>query len=173
MDLPAGAYRFTATSDDGIRVYVDGQLIIDRWRVQSAQTTTVDHTLQAGHHQVIVEYFEQTGLALARVSWAPVDAQTALLRVPFGEERETFVMRFDPRTGLLQMLESMRYKEADDAGKQLWINEAQEWASLDGQQTVVVGAVTWFDEGRPWAVFRVEEIVLNADVSEYIRDRGL
>ena len=67
----------------------------------------------------------------------------------------------------------MRYKEADDVSKQLWINQAQRWDALDGQQAVVVGAVTWFDEGRPWAVFRVKEIVFNADVSEYIRDRGL
>jgi hypothetical protein len=72
VDLPAGTYRFTATSDDGIRVYVDGQAIIDQWRVQSAQTFTVDLTLAAGHHQVIVEYFEDVGLAVARVYWAPV-----------------------------------------------------------------------------------------------------
>ena len=29
--MPAGLYRFTATSDDGIRVYVDNDLIINQW----------------------------------------------------------------------------------------------------------------------------------------------
>jgi len=35
-----------------------------------------------------------------------------------------------------------------------------------------VGQVTWFDHGEPWAVFSVEEIVYNADVRDYIRQRG-
>jgi hypothetical protein len=33
-------------------------------------------------------------------------------------------------------------------------------------------AITWFDAGTPWAVFDVEEVVLNVDVQEYIRARG-
>jgi hypothetical protein len=114
-----------------------------------------------------------------RVTWAPVDAQSALLQVPSGARaesglaHETFVVRFDPQTGLLDTLEAMRYREADDSRRTLWINQIQQWANLDGQQTAVVGAVTWFDQGRPWAVFRVEEIVLNADVDAYIRRKGI
>jgi hypothetical protein len=108
-----------------------------------------------------------------RVQWEPVDEQTALLRVPFGAETETFVARFDPRTGRLDLLSSMRYREADDVQRTLWINQALEWAELDGHQTAVAAAVTWFDQGRPWAVFRVEEVVYNVDVDAYIRTRGL
>ena len=76
VDLPADTYRFTATSDDGIRVYVDDQAIIDQWRVQSAQTYVADIVLQAGHHRIVVEYYENTGLAVARVSWAPLSTPT-------------------------------------------------------------------------------------------------
>jgi hypothetical protein len=108
-----------------------------------------------------------------RVQWAPVDAHTALLRVPFGEETETFVARFDPQTGWLDTLAAMRYREADDTRRTLWINQTLKWAELDGHQTAVVASVTWFDQGRPWAVFRVEEIVYNVDVDAYIRARGL
>jgi hypothetical protein len=72
LDVPAGTYRFTATSDDGIRVYVDGRAIIDQWYDQAARTHTGDVRLDSGHHWVIVEYYENGGAAVARVSWAPV-----------------------------------------------------------------------------------------------------
>jgi hypothetical protein len=113
-----------------------------------------------------------------RVRWDPVDAQTALLRVPYQPrdgspaETETFVARFDPQTGRLDTLSSMRYREADDERRTLWINQALKWDGLDGRQAMTVGAVTWFDDGRPWAIFRVEEIAYNVDVDEYIRAEG-
>ena len=68
----AGTYTFTATADDGIRVWVDGVLIIDAWKNQPATTYTASRTLAAGDHQVKVEYYEASGGAVAKVSWAPV-----------------------------------------------------------------------------------------------------
>jgi hypothetical protein len=70
IDVGAGTYRFTATSDDGIRVYVNDRLIINEWYDHPARIYTADYGLQAGHHVVTVEYYEQTGAALAKVSWA-------------------------------------------------------------------------------------------------------
>ena len=108
-----------------------------------------------------------------RVRWEPVDEHTALLRVPFGDTQGTFVTRFDPQTGLLDTMEAMRYREAGDERRTLWINQNLEWGDLGGILTARVGASTWFDQGRPWAVFRVEEVIYNVDVDAYIRARGL
>jgi hypothetical protein len=66
----------------------------------------------------------------------------------------------------------MRYREAADEAKVLWIDEAREWQEIQGVPTLTVGAATWFDQGTPWAVFTVEQVVYNADVSEYIRSAG-
>lgn len=74
IDVTAGAYRFTATADDGIRVYVDNNLIINAWSDHPAQTYVADMTLSAGHHQITVEYYENGGYAVAKLSWAAVSA---------------------------------------------------------------------------------------------------
>ena len=84
-----------------------------------------------------------------RVRWEPLDEVTASLIVPFGEKEQQFVARFDPETGMLHFLESMRYKGTDSEDKTLWINEALQWGAVDGNTTPVVSAATWFDEGTP------------------------
>ena len=76
LDLAPGTYRFTTTSDDGIRVIVDGSTIINEWYDHPAKTVSADKALSAGHHLVVVEYYERTGDAVARLSWAPVTTIT-------------------------------------------------------------------------------------------------
>jgi hypothetical protein len=68
--FPGGTYTFTARTDDGIRVWVDGTLLIDAWKNQPATTYTATRTLSPGDHQIKVEYFEGTGWAVTRLNWA-------------------------------------------------------------------------------------------------------
>ncbi len=105
-----------------------------------------------------------------RVRWEAVDDHTALLHVPFGDEEQVFVARFDPDTGRLRTLESMRYKDSKSVAKTRWINESSNWQTVGGAEIPATGAVTWLDQGKPWAVFTVEEIALNVDVGQMIRD---
>lgn len=64
-----GTYRFTMTGDDGVRLFVDGQIVINRWVDQGPTTYTVDLPLTAGNHSVVMEYYEKTLGAVARLSW--------------------------------------------------------------------------------------------------------
>lgn len=107
-----------------------------------------------------------------RVEWEPVDDETALLTVPYGEETQHFVVRFDPRSGMPVFMESMRFKGAESTGKILWINQALAWGEVDNLATMRKASATWFDEGTPWAVFTVEDIRFNVDVEEYIEAKG-
>lgn len=106
------------------------------------------------------------------VEWEPVDDTTARLTVPFGDTTETFTTRFDPGTGLLQSLESMRFKRADDTDKTLWTNEVTTWNRVGDRLLPQGVTLTWADEGGPWADLRVEEVVYNADLETYIRASG-
>ena len=79
----AGQHRFTATTDDGMRVWLDGQPVIDKWFDQSAMTYTATVDVTAGDHEVKVEYYERGGLAVAQVAWQPVGSPpTAAIDTP-------------------------------------------------------------------------------------------
>ncbi len=69
VELPAGRYRFTATSDDGVRLFLDGEKILDGWWDHAARTFTVEQDVAAGEHTVTVEFYERDGVALLQVSW--------------------------------------------------------------------------------------------------------
>ncbi len=64
-----GTYTFYATHDDGMRVWVDERLIIDKWYPQPETTHTASMYLGAGDHRIRVEYYEQTGMAVAMLRW--------------------------------------------------------------------------------------------------------
>lgn len=71
--LPAGDYRFFARADDGVRLWLDDWLLIDRWRVGPATLFTGDfQNVGAGEHTITVEYFERTGDAVIEVWWERV-----------------------------------------------------------------------------------------------------
>ncbi|MBL8015247.1 MAG: hypothetical protein JNK26_03615 [Candidatus Doudnabacteria bacterium] len=66
FNVPISAiYSFITQSDDGIRLYVDNILKLDHWSDHSWATDRVDVGLEAGEHEVRVEYYEKTGLATA------------------------------------------------------------------------------------------------------------
>ena len=75
-------YTFEARSDDGIRVWVDGKLLIDRWQkfVEGSESNVEEHAenksvtntvkMQAGKRYVIkVEYFEDVLNASVSLFW--------------------------------------------------------------------------------------------------------
>jgi hypothetical protein len=69
LQFQAGTYRFHVLVDDGVRLWVDGQLLIDAWYDSEAHELTADHALVAGTHTVRVEYYERGGGAQIRVWW--------------------------------------------------------------------------------------------------------
>jgi hypothetical protein len=71
VTLPPGgpdAYLLRVISDDGVRVWVDGNLVIDNWDIHGSELDLA--SLAGGTHQLRVEYFEATGWAEFRLDFA-------------------------------------------------------------------------------------------------------
>ena len=68
----AGMYNFVATADDGVRVWLDGNLIVDGWFDQAATTYQTSLHVTEGEHNVQVDYYQNSGDALTRVYWEKV-----------------------------------------------------------------------------------------------------
>jgi hypothetical protein len=64
-------YTFYTTSDDGVRLWVNGQLIINNWTIHSPTENSGRIALTAGQkYDIRMEYFENGGGAVARLKWS-------------------------------------------------------------------------------------------------------
>ncbi len=61
LDFEGRTYRFNLRIDDGARLWIDGQLVIDAWQDGSERTLSVERSMTAGQHDVRVEMYERTG----------------------------------------------------------------------------------------------------------------
>jgi beta-glucosidase len=65
-----GTYTFGLTSDDGSRLFINGQQVIDNWRDQAANTETAQVSLTAGQPaQIEVDYYQDGGDASVNLGW--------------------------------------------------------------------------------------------------------
>ncbi|MGL4649165.1 MAG: PA14 domain-containing protein [Caldilineaceae bacterium] len=66
----AGDHTFTATSDDGVRVRINGITILDDWRDGQSTISNRFYGIGEGWHLIEVEFYERGGNALLQVGWA-------------------------------------------------------------------------------------------------------
>ncbi len=91
-------YTFTVVADDGVRLWVNGQLLVDDWTTHSADATNSGsislHAQQL--YNIRLDYFQQTGNAAAQLRWSsPSTAQAIVPKsqlYPFTNPPPTIVM---------------------------------------------------------------------------------
>jgi hypothetical protein len=69
--VQGGAYVFRTHSDDGVRLWVNGKLIINNWTDHAGRDDTSSAiTLTAGHrYDLRLEYYENRGGSVVRLEW--------------------------------------------------------------------------------------------------------
>jgi hypothetical protein len=69
-NFDAATYNFTAIADDGVRVYIDGKLVLDKWVDEYPTTYNFSVTATAGAHTIQVNYYNNNGGGVANLSWS-------------------------------------------------------------------------------------------------------
>jgi hypothetical protein len=88
-------YTFYTTTDDGVRLWVNGQLIIDEWVDQSATQWKGSIALAAGRkYPITMEYYQNTGNASAQLAWSSLSTPPAV--VPQSQLYPVFIPGFVP-----------------------------------------------------------------------------
>ena len=73
-------YTFYTQADDGVRLWVNGKLLIDKWLLRGTTEDSGNITLGAGFkYDIVLEYFEGTGDAVTKLFWASASTPKALI----------------------------------------------------------------------------------------------
>lgn len=59
--LEEGTYTFSITGDDGYRLYIDDELLINKWHDQARTFSSTTKYLSNGSHLIRIEYYENSG----------------------------------------------------------------------------------------------------------------
>ncbi|EPX59126.1 hypothetical protein D187_003228 [Cystobacter fuscus DSM 2262] len=95
VPLHSQTYTFHTQSDDGVRLWVNGQQLINNWSDHSSVENSGSIALTADQkYDIKLEYYDKTGSAVARLSWSSasqpkqVIPATQLFPAPTQQPRE-------------------------------------------------------------------------------------
>ena len=73
VELPAGRWRFRVVSDDGVRLFVDDEQVLERWDRHGPTEDVAELDLEAGTHAFRLEHFEIDGWSWLSFRLEPAD----------------------------------------------------------------------------------------------------
>jgi hypothetical protein len=139
-----------------------------------------DHLDQGAYLAVNAEQISFPGSWIADplIRWEPGADDTHARLVLTRERRdgrnetESFTATFNPATGFLTRLDTMRHK-TPSSGKVPWRIDLEDWRNLaEPGRTPLYAAgtikVTWLDEGGPWLVQHLDRVTTNVAVDDLL-----
>ena len=153
----SGKYTFGFSSDDGCRLYLNGEKVIDSWHNRGVQTDSFSIELKRGEkYQLQAEYFDEGGDAVAKLFWRTPDVDKKDLIDMYGEAGKA-IRECDLTIAVLGINKSIeregqdRYAIELPKDQQVFIEEAYK-ANPNLIVVLVAGsslAINWIDENIP------------------------
>jgi hypothetical protein len=134
-------YTFHVTGDDGVRLWVNGKLLIDKWVLQSATEWSGSIALVAGNkYDIKLEYYENQSAAVAQLRWSSASTPKAI--IPSSQLYPTGIVP--------QPSGSQAFKASADFSSS---QGHRGWSYLDSSGTRMVydpAALRWVGEAYCW-----------------------
>ncbi len=115
-----GSYTFYTLSDDGVRLWVDGELVIQKWTDQgTAENASKPVELVGGRrHDIQLEMYENWGRAVARLLWSGPDVAKQVVPashlLPYEDQAGPRLLAALPDPSFSQV--TLRFSEPLDPG---------------------------------------------------------
>ncbi|MEV8431583.1 PA14 domain-containing protein [Streptomyces sp. HUAS 31] len=125
-----GPFTFAASTQDGIRVYLDGSRKVDLWKnVSTTAKKTVDLTVPAGEHTLRIDYVNWTGAANVKLTYTPRTSATVDKIKPLAPTGAK--VTYDTTTGKAKLTWS-KSPEMDLAGYRVYrrLKDTSTWKKL-------------------------------------------
>ncbi|MCX7893546.1 MAG: PA14 domain-containing protein, partial [Burkholderiales bacterium] len=153
----AGTYRFFTASDDGSRLFIDGVQVVNNGGLHAFQEASGQITLDAGYHDIRLEFVENFGAAGIRLSWDPPGAALGKEVVPasvlFRDARDVINVATDRDVELTGFSGQVRARGAGEATPvvgtgllaEYYANPTREALAFDGGDVVRVPGASALD----------------------------
>ncbi len=147
-------YTFYTRSDDGIRLWVDGQQIINNWTNHAVKEDRGKITLEAGEkYDIRLEYFENRGKAVCKLLWKSASQSKQV--VPQGrlypeavDEDEPNSATYTVRARGLQGTEQMALQIGGTTVQSWTVSAAMKNYNYTGSETGSVRVAITNDQGK-------------------------
>jgi hypothetical protein len=164
-----GIYRIYVVTDDGSRVWLDDELIIDAWRDQAPTAYhSAPLSLESGYHRIRYLFYNRYPFAVARLGWLRPDGRAEIIPSSNLVTRggDMILVKGVPEGYVVELWSSSRLGSAKARNR---------LASIDasGMEKPVDGYFKVLDpEGRLVAESPVIRDVWGGDVFEFAEEAG-
>ncbi|MEM7062275.1 MAG: DUF4347 domain-containing protein [Cyanobacteria bacterium P01_B01_bin.77] len=126
-------YKFRTTTDDGVRLWVNDELIVDKFKNQAATSHTGTIALEAGQkYDIKMDYYENRGKAVAELYWSSPSQELEIVPEShlFNEVAEIPSLEADQHRFSNDTLLDVQF-ESQRLGKYTKTSVAKDWENVN------------------------------------------